>query len=127
MKPKRVVIVAIVAVALLLVGCSAPARVDSGIRGTVTLGRVVPAAELSTAGPRPYGADLVIEPQDGSSSAAKVKSAPDGRFSLDLEPGIYVIRAADKNKSAAVLKPVTVTVEPHAYTEVSVPFDSGIR
>jgi hypothetical protein len=126
MKPKRVFIVAIAAAVLLLAGCSAPARVDSGIRGTVTLGPAAPAAEPSTSALRPYGAALVVKPQGGRSSVAKVKSAPDGRFSLDLEPGIYVIRAAE-TQPGAVLKPITVTVEPHAYTEVSVPFDSGIR
>jgi hypothetical protein len=126
MKPKGIVIVAITAVALLLAGCSAPAGVDSGIHGTVTLGPAGSAAEPSTAAPKPYGVDLVVKPQGGRSSAAKVKSAPDGRFVLDLEPGIYVIRTA-QTQPGAVLKPVTVTVEPHVYTEVSVPFDNGIR
>ncbi len=75
---------------------------------------------------KPYSADLVIKPQGGRSSVARVKSDSDGRFSAVLEPGTYVIRAASA-QSPPSLKPVTVTVQAHQFTDVVVPFDSGIR
>ncbi len=68
----------------------------------------------------------MIKPQGGRSSVARVKSDSEGRFSAVLEPGTYVIRAASA-QSPPSLKPVTVTVQAHQFTEVAVPFDSGIR
>jgi hypothetical protein len=72
----------------------------------------------------PYSAGLVIKPQGGRSSVARVKSGPDGRFSATLEPGTYVI-PADSPKAPTSLEPVSVTVAAHEFTEVTVPFDSG--
>jgi hypothetical protein len=126
MKLWHVAVVGAIGVALLLGGCSAPATVDSGIRGTVTLGPTSPVQQQGESGTEPYSADLVIKPQGGRSSVARVKSDSDGRFSAVLEPGTYVIRAASA-QSPPSLKPVTVTVQVHQFTEVVVPFDSGIR
>jgi hypothetical protein len=122
----HVAVVGVIGVALLLGGCSAPAPVDSGIRGTVTLGLTSPVQRQGESGTKPYAADLVIKPQGGRSSVARVKSDSDGRFSAVLEPGTYVIRAASV-QSLPTLKPVTVTVQAHRFTDVEVPFDSGIR
>jgi hypothetical protein len=126
MKLRHVAVVGAIGVVLFLGGCSAPARVDSGIRGTVTLGPTSPVQQQGESGTEPYSADLVIKPQGGRSSVARVKSDSDGRFSAVLEPGTYVIRAASA-QSPPSLKPVTVTVQAHQFTEVVVPFDSGIR
>ena len=126
MKPLHIAIASIVIAAVLLGGCSAPAQLDSGIRGTVTLGPTSPTEQSGAANAKPYSAGLVIKPQGGRSSVARVKSGDDGRFSIDLEPGTYVIRAAATTPGSS-LKPVSVTVEAHSYREVVVPFDSGIR
>lgn len=126
MRLRSVLIMGIVLGALLLSGCSAPAQLDSGIRGMVTLGPTSPTQKPGAANTEPYAADLVIKPQGGRSSVARVKSGDDGRFSIDLEPGTYVIRAAE-SKPGSILKPISVTVEARRYTEVAVPFDSGIR
>ena len=126
MKPLYVAVAGVIGVALLLGGCSAPAPVDSGIRGTVTLGPTSPVQQQGESLTKPYSADLVIKPQGGRSSVARVKSDSDGRFSAVLEPGTYVIRAASA-QSPPSLKPVTVTVQAHQFTDVVVPFDSGIR
>ncbi len=126
MKPLHMAVVGVIGAALLLGGCSAPVPADSGIRGTVTLGPTSPVQQQGEPGNQPYSADLVIKPQGGRSSVARVTSDSDGRFSAVLEPGTYVIRAASA-QSPPSLKPVTVTVQPHRFTEVTVPFDSGIR
>ncbi len=126
MKPRHLAVLGVIGLALLLGGCSAPARVDSGIRGTVTLGPTSPVQQQGESSTKPYSADLVIKPQGGRSSVARVKSDSEGRFSAVLEPGTYVIRAASA-QSPPSLKPVTVTVQAHQFTEVAVPFDSGIR
>jgi hypothetical protein len=122
------VIAGMIVATLFLGGCSAPAPapVDGGIRGIVTLGPMSPVQVQGESSTKPYAVDLVIKPEGGRSAVARVKSGADGRFSVSLEPGTYVIRAA-ATQSPPSLTPVTVTVEAHRFTEVTVPFDTGIR
>jgi len=126
MRPLHIVLVGIAAVAVLLAGCSASSPSDSGIRGLVTIGPTSPAQQQGESGTKPYAADLVIKPQGGRSSVARVTSDSNGRFSATLEPGTYVIRASSTQVMPS-LQPVIVTVEAHRFAEVIVPFDSGIR
>lgn len=57
-----------------------------------------------------------------------IRSGEDGRFSIDLPPGEYVLEGVEPNPGAPpTAKPLAVTVSVHEYTEVTFLFDSGIR
>ncbi len=75
---------------------------------------------------RPLATDLEIV--SGSDVVATVRSGSDGRFRVALEPGRYTIRpGGDTTVGLPRGTPVDVTVSPHTFTSVTVPFDSGIR
>lgn len=109
---------------LLASGCSAPPP-DSGIRGTVTIGPVSPVARQGESGTRPYKTELAIT-RPGVRTV-KVRSGADGRFEIALPAGTYTIVSARTEAAPPTLGPVTVTVGPHAFSAVTVEFDSGIR
>jgi hypothetical protein len=120
----KLVLATLIAAALLCAAC-APAPSDSGIRGLVTIGPVSPVQQQGEPGATPYSARIVVR-RSGGGTAAEVKSGADGRFSVNLAPGSYVLEP----QSPAVMpfaKPQEVTVDPHRFTEVTVQYDSGIR
>ena len=119
-----VVLIACVLGLAILSGCSTAPR-DSGIRGTVTIGPVSPVARPGEAGTRPYEAALLIS-RPGERDVT-VSSGADGRFQVPLAPGTYTILSARSASTPPTLKPVTVTVEPHAFSSVTVEFDSTLR
>jgi len=120
----KLVLASLVAAALLCAAC-APTPSDSGIRGLVTIGPVSPVQRQGEPSVSPYSATIVVR-RSGGGTAAEVTSGADGRFSVNLAPGSYVLEP----KSPAVMpfaKPQEVTVDPHRFTEVAVQYDSEIR
>jgi len=114
-----------VLMALLLVGCSAEAPTDSGIRGEVRIGPVSPVETVGTPATKPYAATLVVRSVDEGRDVT-VTSGADGRFSVDLAAGTYVIEPVQGNPLPTA-QPITVEVEPHRFTAVVIDYDSGIR
>ena len=120
----KLVLATLIAAALLCAAC-APAPSDSGIRGLVTIGPVSPVQQQGEPGATPYSARIVVR-RSGGGTAAEVKSGADGRFSVNLAPGSYVLEPQSTGQ-LPFAQPQQVTVEPHRYTEVTVSYDSGIR
>jgi hypothetical protein len=120
----KLVLASLIAAALLCAAC-AKAPTDSGIRGLVTIGPVSPVQQQGEPGAAPYSARIVVRRPSGG-TAAEVKSGADGRFSVNLAPGSYVL---EPQSPAAMpfAKPQEVTVEPHRFTAVTGQYDSGIR
>jgi len=104
---------------------SAGGSEDSGIRGLVTIGPISPVERPGEPTDRPYAATIVIERVDGT-TAAETKSGGDGRFSVNLAPGSYVLEPQNGNP-LPIARPQHVTVAPRTFTEVTVEYDSGIR
>ena len=105
----------------------------SGIKGTVVLGPTcavggdvsqgdaVPSACLT-----PYAAQLVV--LDGENNVVKrITSGNDGTFSVDLDPGDYVIAPATGTDQYPFAQPVSVTVSPGEYVTVQINYDTGER
>lgn len=123
---------------LLVAACGAPSTIGlaptpalpSGISGTVVLGPTCPLeSEPGAYDPvpclTPYSAQLVI--LDGDNLlVARVNSAADGSFRLDLPPGEYVI-TPQNGDPLPVAQPINVTVTAGEYATVQVNYDSGIR
>jgi hypothetical protein len=103
----------------------------SGIRGTVVLGPTCPTGSSPGADDpvpclTPYAANLVVLDSENA-VVARVTSGNDGRFSVDLDPGDYVVTPATGTDSYPIANPVSVVVGPGQYAEVEINYDTGIR
>lgn len=97
----------------------------SGIDGEVILRPVSPVEWPGMVNHRPYEAIIGVENGAGR-VVAEVRSDPDGRFRIILEPGTYVLRpASDAMYPQAPAQ--TVTVARDHFTPVRIVYDSGIR
>jgi hypothetical protein len=126
------------ALALLLIGCGGPladgpqpsVAPPSGIGGKVVLGPTCPTGSAPGANDpvpclTPYSAQLVI--LNGENEvAARLTSAADGTFRVDLPPGDYVI-APQGGDPFPLAQPIPVRVTAGEYFEVEINFDTGIR
>jgi len=114
-------------VVTLLAGCASSAvsgSGDSGIRGLVRVGPACPVEQAGSPCPdRPLATELQIV--RGTDVVATARSGEDGGFRVALDPGSYTIRSASSGLPS--LRPVEVMVRPHAFTSVTLTFDSGIR
>lgn len=98
---------------------------DSGITGAVTIGPISPVEQPGQPNEKPYAATIVVKRANGG-IAATVRSGQDGRFSVALPPGDYVLEP--QNGSPLPVAPTQpVTVQPHQFATVRVQYDSGIR
>lgn len=131
--------VAGVALAMLLVvaGCdeigipAGSGGQPSGIEGLVKLGptcavETTPGANDPVPCVTPYSAQLVV--LDGESSVvARVTSAADGTFRVDVAPGEYVVAPVTGADSYPIANPVSVTVAAGQYARIEINYDTGIR
>ena len=103
----------------------APVHATGGIDGEVILRPVSPVEWPGMVNERPYQAPIGVA--DGAGRVvAEVRSGPDGRFRIVLEPGTYILHpASDAMYPQAPAQ--TVTVVKDRFTPVRIIYDSGIR
>ena len=128
--------IALVALLVAMVGCSEigiPVETPlapSGIRGTVLLGPTCPVGEPGGDDPvpcvTPYAASLVVLDSEGA-DVARVTSAADGTFQVELPPGDYVVTPSTGADTYPIAQPVSVIVTPGQYASVEINYDTGIR
>jgi hypothetical protein len=104
-------------------------KLDSGIRGNVTIGPTCPVERIP---PDPnceggaYDPTLIFT-NTKTKETRSIKVSSDGTFVIILPPGTYTV----EDQSEAVLprmSPVEpVKVSANTYTEIKIEFDSGIR
>jgi hypothetical protein len=114
----------IVATTAVAAGEASPGM-NSGINGDVTIGPVRPHATFGVRNVEPYRASIKVVTSNGRLVAA-VQSGSDGKFHIELSPGIYTLQP----QSSALYpraSPQTVVVEPKSFTKVRIEYDSGIR
>jgi hypothetical protein len=130
----RLIIVALVALATAACaagGTSPPQALDSGVQGVTMVGPTCPVQRENAACPdQPLAnASLTVTRQGSTAVVATGHSDADGRFRISLVPGAYMLLPANPSGSAvppsAPARPFSV--DPHAYTELTVRFDSGVR
>jgi hypothetical protein len=101
---------------------------SSGIEGRVVIGPSCAAEQQGSPCPaEPYEAELQIVRADTNEVVTDVRSDSDGRFSVSVPPGRYIIRSAEGETSIPSLKPIAVTVPADDFAQAQVVFDSGIR
>ena len=107
-----------------------PADPRSGIAGESVIGPTRPVARAGDRRPDqvPYPTTLLILAAADRHPVARITTAPDGRFRIDLPPGDYLVTAPSPSKR---LLPRTeeerVQVLHGKVTPVTVRFDSGLR
>ena len=99
-------------------------KVDAG--PTCPVERVPPDPRC---GPRPLAATLRIHPTGRSTPRWTVRSGQDGRFSVRLAPGTYVVKPLAAAGSAFPRPPAPRRVTVHAgrFTRITITYDTGIR
>ena len=95
------------------------------VEGQVSFGPVSPVARPGVQNYRPKSAQLDILDAEGK-IVARPTSNDDGRFELDLEPGIYTIRA-EPGQGHVRAANRQVTVRLGETTQVGINYDSGVR
>jgi len=129
-------LVVAVVLALAVAGCSEigldfeTPTPPSGIRGTVVLGPTCPTgSEPGAHDPvpclTPYAAELVVLDLENA-VVERVTSGGDGKFTIDLPPGEYVI-TPEAGDPYPIAQPVPVTVVAGQYIAVEINYDTGIR
>jgi hypothetical protein len=137
--------------AALLVGlaaCSAPAAPSSGsataaalaspaagnVSGVAVAGPVCPVEQPgdSACAPRPVGGAVIVVTRPDGSEVARVTTAPDGKFSLDLPAGQYLLVPQPVQGLLGTAPSVPITLGPTdqpgpSPSPVQVGYDTGIR
>jgi hypothetical protein len=133
MGPIRLLILALVGLgtaACAASGTSPPQALDSGVQGVTMVGPTCPVQQETACPDQPLAsANLTVTRQGSATTVATGRSDADGHFRIPLAPGAYILRPANPSGDAvppsAPARPFVV--HPHAYTELTVKFDSGIR
>jgi hypothetical protein len=102
------------------------ASLDSGLRIHVLYGPTCPVQRVGESCTRPYRATIRIVREAVSRTVTTVRSAADGRVSVRLTPGRYLLKPQTAHPFPRAVAE-TVTVRPHRFTTVTVNYDSGIR
>ena len=112
---------------LILLGCHQQAPAGTGIRGVAMLGPACPVETVASPCPdTPFRGDVMATASDGSTTT--VTTNVQGRFTMDLREGTYVVIAVTPAGSGPPTPvPQTVRVETGAYTRVTLEVDTGIR
>ncbi len=113
------------ALAFVLVACArGTGNVDSGVQGTVLLGPQCPVVIEGSPCP-----DLPTAAEVRASDIATTRSGDDGRFRLPLPPGRFTLVAESliQNGGLPAGKPLDVEVRAHAFSEVTLLLDTGLR
>lgn len=122
---------------LLAIGACEPAWLylaaeGSGVTGEATVGPTCPVERVGEACPPGHIAMSAIVTRRGwPGVAAVVHAGADGRFRVRLPPGLYTLHVLRSPWHPPLpylgQSVIAVRVRAHAYTSVTVGFDSGIR
>jgi hypothetical protein len=102
------------------------ATLDSGLRIHVFYGPTCPVQRVGESCVRPYQASVRVVREPVNRTVTTVRSAADGRVSVRLRPGRYLLKPQTGRPFPRAVAE-TVTVHAHRFTTVTVNYDSGIR
>jgi len=101
----------------------------SGVRGIVMIGPTCPVQKVPDDGScadKPFETDLRISTKGGT-PVKRFRSGADGRFTVALIPGTYVIGQPPGAPNVPSSQDQEFFVRADAWTDVTVKFDSGIQ
>jgi len=115
-----------VAVGALATVCNSPVALTTGLSGTVSRGPVTPVCQVNVPCDAPFTASFEV--RRAGRLVATFKSDAQGRFTVKLAPGTYVIvPGPDAPLMSPGSQSKTVEVGPEGITSVQLNFDTGIR
>ena len=128
MRMVRVSGAAVAATVLVALGTASGAarHLDSGIRGYVLYGPTCPVQRPGQTCERPYQASIAIRREPAGTLVTRVRSGAGGRFTAHLAPGTYLL-VPRNGRPYPHAASQTVSVRRHAFTAVTIHYDSGIR
>jgi len=100
------------------------------VEGTVFLGPQCPVETIESPCPDLPLADVQVQLTSGDEIVGTAVSDADGRFTIEIEPGSYMLGAvleAEPPASMLFAKPVSVTVVANGTVEANLLVDTGIR
>lgn len=110
-------------------GCSSavsPSPITSGIAGLVVRSPIQPVCQVDKPCEEPFSADFTVKRANWV--VATFRSDAQGRFDVDLAPGIYLIVPSD---NAPIISPGSqikqIVVGEDKSSNVRLEFDTGIR
>lgn len=125
----------LIAVLALLAGCGGSAPGSDGaelgrVQGTVFLGPQCPVETVESPCPDLPLADVEVQLTAGDEVVGTAVSDANGRFTIEIEPGSYLLGAvleAEPPASMLFAKTVSVTVVVNGTVEANLLVDTGIR
>jgi hypothetical protein len=125
--PRRIRI--LVLAHLVLVACAGPSRPDESlvrVDGRVVRGPTQPVCQVNVPCEAPFSAGFSV--QQSGRPILRFRSDADGRFSIQLTPGSYVVVPdADAPIIAPQQQVRSITVSPGTSATIELSFDTGIR
>jgi hypothetical protein len=116
-----------VALTSLLAGCAGSAASGgSGVEGTVQMGPTCPVEHLGTPCTEAWTGTVQATDLSGN-IVASARTDPSGGFRLDLDPGVYMVRADTAGQTMPRGIPMRVTVKSGSFTRIVLMVDTGIR
>jgi hypothetical protein len=116
--------------ATLAVTASATAKLDSGVKGRVTVSPTCPVEPYPpdpSCAPRGYQTTIRIRTLPDRKPVKTIRTGKKGGFRTALKPGSYRLRAHGGDGGLPACGPVDVKVDAHGYTRADIACDSGIR
>jgi hypothetical protein len=122
-------LVLVFALVLALNACVLVQPLTSGINGIVMLGPLKPVTKEGEINDKPYPDAIIwVMNEQGTRKLAEVKSDAEGRFTIALVPGKYLLNPqSPKDQALPRGEPQTVEVLPDHFVGVTVNYDTGIR
>jgi hypothetical protein len=102
----------------------------TGIAGIATAGPVCPVEQVPPdpgCAPRPVAGAVVVIRDSSGAEAARVTTAANGTFFVELRPGDYVVEPQPAEGLMGAAGPQSVTVVEGVATTVQLGYDTGIR
>ena len=128
MKTKTLIIL----LPLLFISACSPPQEKGTLRGTVTIGPLVPVMREGEPTPTPNPAvfeerKVVVHPMDGRIWEIVVDIQPDGSYQVKLEAGTYIIDINGLGIDSAAGLPTEIEILPGETTVLDIDIDTGIR
>jgi hypothetical protein len=105
---------------------AATGATDSGLRGVVTRGPIMPVCMVDQPCDEPAANVRLVFVQSGT-VVARARTSETGRYRVALAPGRYIVRLPGKPALGRIVKPQTVRVLRARYSRVDFSIDTGIR
>jgi hypothetical protein len=122
--PRRIATLVLVSGSLLLACGDDP---SGGVRGNAFIAPACPTVQATSPCPRrPFEGTIVVSEADSGDIVAEAQTDRDGSFEIELAPGAYLALARDTT-GAVGGAPLPFDVDAGRFTELDVPFDTGIR